>query len=258
MEYDGSCYHGSQYQNNAPSVQAELEAAVNNLTGESVRVAFAGRTDAGVHALGQVAAFSTGARHRPETFLRALNRWLPPDIAVRRVLEVPPDFSPRRWAESRTYLYLVYDGPVRSPLLVQRAWQVSEPLDEGAMSAAAGALVGRHDFAAFAGRTPGSTVRTVRRVEVRRRGPLVCLEMEADAFLPHQVRRTAGALVQVGRGRLSVGDFGGLLRRAESASAGPAAPPWGLYLVRVGYVGLDLSPEADALAGLRPEEEQPW
>ena len=226
--------------------------ALNKLTGEATRVTFAGRTDAGVHALGQVASFLTGARHRPETFLRALNRWLSPDIVVRRALEVPLDFDPRRQATSRCYRYLVYNGRTRSPLLAGRAWQVLDPLDEGAMAAAAATLAGRHDFAAFAGRTPASTARTVRRVELRRRGRLLCLEMEADAFLPHQVRRTVGTLVQVGRRRLSVREFEELLRRAQPASAGPAAPPWGLYLVRVRYAGLDLSPEVAE----GPEEEQ--
>ena len=218
-----------------------------------MRVSFSGRTDAGVHALGQVASFLTEARHRPEAFLRALNRWLPPDIAIRRVVEAPPDFDPRRQAQSRVYRYLVYNHRTRSPLLARWTWQVPEPLDQGAMTAAAAALVGRHDFAAFAGRASGSTARTVRRSEVRRRGPLVCLEMETDAFLPHQARRTVGALVQVGRGRRSAAEFEGLLRRAEPASAGPAAPARGLYLVRVRYAGLDLSPEADP-----PEEEEQW
>lgn len=211
-----------------------------------------------MHALGQVASFTTKARHRPETFLRALNRWLPADIVVRQALEVPPDFDPRRQAASRTYRYLVYNGRTRSPLLARLVWQVLEPLDTEALAEAAAVLVGQHDFAAFTGRTASSTVRTVQRAQVRHRGCLVTLEMEADAFLHHQVRRTAGALIRVGQGRLSVGDFEELLRRAEPFSAGPTAPPWGLYLVRVRYAGLEFAGEAHPPLAEGPKGQEQW
>jgi len=242
LEYDGRRYGGSQYQKNAPSIQGELEAALNKLTGESVRVAFAGRTDAGVHARGQVASFVTGSRHETEVFVRGLNHWLPDDIAVQRASEVPLDFDVRRRARSREYRYLVLNSPLPSPLLGAFTWQVAEQLGVEAMRNAAALLVGRHDFAAFAGPVAGSTVRSLRRCELKAWGRLLAVYMEADAFLPHQVRRTVGALVQVGLGRQSAAQLAALLRKPESGVAGPAAPPQGLCLMRVNYAGLDLSP----------------
>jgi tRNA pseudouridine38-40 synthase len=240
LEYDGSRYGGFQRQRNAPTVQGELERALAQLTGATPRLAFAGRTDAGTHALGQVAAFTTTSRLTTDAFLRGLNALLSDDIAVRAAREVPASFDPRRDAERRSYRYVIYQAAVRSPLWRTRAWHVRQPLDLDAMRAAAASLVGEHDFAAFSRREPTTTVRTVYRCELSRRGAFVCLEMEANAFLRHQVRRTVGALVQVGVGRLSVEGFCELLRRAEPASAGPVAPAHGLYLVRVTYPGLDL------------------
>jgi tRNA pseudouridine38-40 synthase len=242
LEYDGRRYGGSQYQKNAASIQGELEAALNKLTGENLRTAFAGRTDAGVHARGQVASFVTGSRHAPEVFVRGLNRWLPADIAVQRALEVPLDFDVRRRARSREYRYLVLNSPLPSPLLMAFAWQVAEQLDVEAMREAASSLVGRHDFAAFAGVVAGSTVRSLRRCDLKTRGRLLAVHMEADAFLPHQVRRTVGALVQVGLGRQSAADLAALLREPQPGVAGPAAPPQGLCLLKVNYPGLDLGP----------------
>ena len=242
LEYDGSRYGGSQYQKNAPSIQGELEAALNKLTGEDLRTAFAGRTDAGVHACGQVASFVTASRLESEVFVRGLNHWLPDDIAVQRALEVPPDFDARRRARSREYRYLVLNSAAPSPLLRAFTWQVAERLDVEAMREAASHLVGRHDFAAFAGPVAGSTVRSVRRCELKSLGRLLALHMEADAFLPHQVRRTVGALVQVGLGRQSAADLGALLREPRAGTAGPTAPPQGLCLMRVNYPGLDLGP----------------
>jgi len=242
LEYDGRRYGGSQYQKNAPSIQGELEAALNKLTGENLRTAFAGRTDAGVHARGQVASFVTGSRHAPEVFVRGLNHWLPADIAVQRALGVPLDFDARRRARSREYRYLVLNSPLPSPLLSAFAWQVAERLDVEAMRQAASLLVGRHDFAAFAGPVAGSTVRSLHRCDVKATGRLLAVHMEADAFLPHQVRRTVGALVQVGLGRQPAAELAALLREARPGVAGPVAPPQGLCLLKVNYVGLDLSP----------------
>ncbi len=248
LEYDGSRYSGSQYQKNAPSIQAELEAALNKLTGESLRAAFAGRTDAGVHARGQVASFATRAPYGLKAFVGGLNRWLPADIAVRRAMEVPLGFDVRRRASSREYRYAIHRSPVRSPLLQRFAWQVGETLDVEEMRRAAAGLVGRRDFAAFAGsglKIGGRTVRTVYRCELSLRGPLVFLLMEANAFLPHQVRRTAGALVQVGLGRQSAEQFLALAREAVPGTMGPAAPAQGLCLMRVSYPGIDPGEECD-------------
>jgi tRNA pseudouridine38-40 synthase len=244
LEYDGSRYGGSQLQKRTPSIQGELEAAIERLTGERSRAAFAGRTDAGVHAVGQVAAFSTQSALGIEVFVRGLNAWLPEDISVCWAVDVPRDFDPRRQATGRTYCYRIYNAPVRSPLRRRDAWHVVEPLDTGRMQRAASALVGEHDFAAFSRREGTSTTRDVRRCDVTRQGATVTLEIEANAFLRHQVRRTAGALVQVGKRKLSLTEFRRLLRQAEPATAGPVAPAHGLCLIRVDYAGLDLTEEA--------------
>ena len=242
LEYDGSRYGGSQLQRNTPSIQGELEAAIEKLTGARLRVAFAGRTDAGVHALGQVAAFTTPSALATDVLERGLNALLPEDIAVRRAREAPDGFDPRRDASSRSYRYTVYNAPVRSPLQRSRSWYVAEPLDVAPMRRAAAALVGEHDFAAFSRREGVSTVRCVGRCDVRREGPRVTVEMEANAFLRQQVRRTVGALVRVGSGKMAVEAFRELLQRAGPATAGPVAPALGLCLVEVSYQGLDLKP----------------
>ena len=241
LEYDGKPYGGSQLQKRTPSIQGELEAAIRRLTGERLRAAFAGRTDAGVHALAQVAAFTTASSLPIETFVRGLNAWLPQEVAVRRAVEAPPEFDPRRHAASRTYRYTVNNSPVRAPLWLARAWHVVDPLDAAAMQRAASSLVGRHDFAAFSRREDVTTVRCVRRCDVDRQGSLVTVEIEANAFLRQQVRRTVGALVQVGTGKLSPTTLRSILRRREPCSAGPVAPAHGLCLLRVDYPGLDLS-----------------
>jgi tRNA pseudouridine38-40 synthase len=241
LEYNGSRYGGSQLQKRTPSIQGELETAIEKLTGERSRASFAGRTDAGVHALGQVAAFTTASSLATEVFVRGLNAWLPEDIAVRQAIEAPSGFDPRRHASGRTYRYTIYNAPVRSPLRRSHAWHVIDPLDITAMQRAAKALVGEHDFAAFSRREGVTTVRCVRRCEATREGCLVTLEIEANAFLRQQVRRTVGALVQVGAGKLSGAAFRQLLRRAEPATAGPVAPARGLCLLRVDYPGLDLT-----------------
>ena len=238
VEYEGTRYGGSQVQKRTPSIQGELETALHKLTGERLRIAFAGRTDAGVHAQGQVAAFSTASALETEVFVRGLNAWLPEEIAVRAAMEVPERFDPRRHATSRTYQYTIHNAPLRSPLQRARTWHVAEPLDTAAMQQAAAELIGEHDFAAFSRREGVRTVRCMRRCEVAREGPLVTVEMEADAFLRQQVRRTVGALVQIGSGRLGVAQFRRLLRRAEPASAGPLAPAHGLCLLRVAYPGV--------------------
>jgi tRNA pseudouridine38-40 synthase len=240
LEYDGSRFAGSQLQKRSPTIQSTLETALRKLTGERLRVAFAGRTDAGVHAVGQVASFTTASRLKTEVFVRGLNAWLPEEVAVRRALEVAEAFDPRRNASSRTYRYLIDNGPVRSPLWQDRAWHVPASLDVAPMAKAARELIGEHDFAAFSRREGVTTIRCLHRAEVTRREATVTLELEANAFLRQQVRRTVGALVEVGRGRLSAAGFRRLLRQAEPASAGPVAPAHGLYLIRVCYPGLDL------------------
>lgn len=248
LEYDGSPYNGSQVQKDAPSIQGELESALCRLTGERLRVAFAGRTDAGVHARGQVAAFTTTSALDTEVFVRGLNAHLPKEIAVRRAVEVPEAFDPRRHATGRTYRYTIYNAPVRSPLWRSRAWHVTEPLDIIAMQQAAAVLIGEHDFASFTRREvtgsdkrPVRTVRCLRRCQVAGRGPLVTVELEANAFLRQQVRRTTGVLAQVGRGRMNAAGVRDLLQQAELACAEPLAPANGLCLLSVSYPDLDLA-----------------
>lgn len=247
LEYDGTTYGGSQRQRNAPSIQAVLEEAIEQLAGHPVRTAFAGRTDSGVHALGQVAAFDTETERTPETWRRALNALLPESIAVRAALVAPPGFDPRRHARSRTYRYQIWNALVRSPLRRHQVWHVREPLDVPMMEAAAATLIGEHDFAAFGG-SPGpgrSTWRRMLRSCVRADGPSMVFEIEGTAFLPHQVRRTMGALVEVGRGRVAAESFRRWLEVPVPNAAGPAAPPQGLCLIAVTYDGLDFEAGQD-------------
>ena len=240
LEYDGSRYGGSQLQPDVPTIQGELERALEQLTQEHHRVAFAGRTDAGVHAAGQVAAFTTVSTLETAVFKRGLNALLPEEIAVRRAVEAPEGFDPRRHASSRTYRYTIYNAPTRSPLRRAQAWHLVESLDMPAMQAAAAQLLGEHDFAAFSRREGVSTVRCMHHATVMRSGPLLTVELQATAFLRQQVRRTVGALVEIGAGRLTIEAFRNLLQQAEPNSAGPLAPAHGLCLVRVAYPGLDL------------------
>ncbi len=238
LEYEGTGFAGSQYQKNARTMQEALERGLRTLTGESIRVALAGRTDAGVHARGQVAAFATGSPHGPEVFVRALNHHLPDQIAVRKASEVTLTFDPRRHAVSRWYRYTVHNSRQRPALARTLVWHVTEPLDWEAMGEAAASLVGEHDFAAFtqpslAGRQ--STSRRMTRAEVTRYGSRIWLDVEANAFLPHQVRRIVGALAEVGRGRQSPGDFEAMARSARPGAATYVAPARGLCLMKVRY-----------------------
>ncbi|MCI0855772.1 MAG: tRNA pseudouridine(38-40) synthase TruA, partial [Chloroflexi bacterium] len=221
LEYEGGAYHGSQLQKGDPSIQETLETAIEKLTGERPRAAFAGRTDAGVHAHGQVAAFDTTSTLETSVFETGLNAWLPKDIAVRRAREVDAAFDPRRHATARTYRYTIHNARLRSPLTRAHAWHVPGTLDIEAMREAAAALVGEHDFASFTRDEGVSTVRCVRRCDIVRDTPVVVVEMTANAFLRHQVRRTVGALVEVGSGKLTPSAFRGLLEKPEFATAGP-------------------------------------
>ncbi|HWQ28501.1 MAG TPA: tRNA pseudouridine(38-40) synthase TruA [Dehalococcoidia bacterium] len=243
LEYDGTRYSGSQLQKNGPSIQEALETAITKLTGERVRVAFAGRTDAGVHAWGQVAVFDTASAHPLATFVEGLTYWLPRDIAVVRAAEAPPGFDPRRHAVSRTYRYLVLNRRARSPLWAFRAWHVRDAIDLAPVRRLLEWLPGKRDWAALAGDAGGrQTVRTLTRAELRAKGPLLAFEFEAPSFLPHQVRRTVGALVDAGLGRRAVEALIEDIERATPASVGPVAPAHGLYLARVDYRGIDLRP----------------
>ena len=236
VAYDGTDYSGFQRQTNAPTVQAALEAALMQVTQENVTVLAAGRTDAGVHAAGQVIALDTVWRHGMTALQRALNAVLPRDIAVRDVEEVASDFHPRYDAHSRLYQYTLYNAPVRCPLARRHGLYVATPLNIEAMQRAAQALVGEHDFAAF-GQPPQGRV-TVRRVLVAEWGgqpPWLTFDIEANAFLYRMVRSVVGTLLQVGRGDISEEDFRAVLASRDRSQAGPTVLPHGLCLMGVKY-----------------------
>lgn len=239
VEYDGSRYHGSQIQNNALTIQGEIELALRKLTGETIRIKTASRTDAGVHAQGQVVTFSTETAIPAGTFVRALNHFLPGDIAVRSAHYVTDSFDARRHAVSRVYHYYMHTTTTRSPLRERLSWRINGPLNIEAMNRACRLLVGQHDFASFVSSyqtaREKTTVREIYKAEIIQDGDSIVLEIVARSFLPHQVRTTVGALVAVGRGELTVDDFQTVLEARTAGLAGPMAPAHGLCLVRVNY-----------------------
>jgi len=237
VEYDGTAYRGFQAQANGPTVQCELERAIHALTGETLRVTCASRTDAGVHATGQVVSFRTGSNHGPGTFRRALSHHLPEDIVVREAHIVPSGFHVQRDATGREYQYLVLNRETPSPLLRNRAHRIARPLDVERMNGAAATLLGERDFTPFAGAwapSERSGVKTLTRAKWSREGDLVRFEIAGNAFLYQQVRRIVGALLEVGTGKSRLKGFSALAN-GDKRSAGPVAPPHGLYLTKVAY-----------------------
>jgi tRNA pseudouridine38-40 synthase len=237
IEYDGSDYHGWQIQPNGRTIQQTLEEAVARFTGETVRVAAAGRTDAGVHAAGQVVSFVLQTPRAPDVVQRALNALTPRDISITSVEEVSDDFNPRRAARSRVYVYRMWNARWPSPFWRRYAWHVVRPLDVAAMRTASAGLVGEHDFSAFqaADCDSDNPVRRVLRSELEWREPLITYTIEATAFLRHMVRNIIGTLVEVGSGERSADDVPRLLATRDRTQAGPTAPPCGLCLARVNY-----------------------
>ena len=238
IEYDGGGYVGWQRQENGPSIQEALETAVHGFCGERVAVASAGRTDAGVHALGQVAHLDIEREVGPDKLRDALNAHLrPAPIAVLAADVAPPDFHARFSATRRAYVYRIVNR--RAPLALERgrAWFVPAPLDSGAMHVAAQALVGHHDFSSFraAECQAGSPVKTLDRLDVTRRGDEIRVEAEARSFLHHQVRNMVGSLRLAGEGKWDRAKLERILAQRDRAAAGPTAPAEGLYLVCVGY-----------------------
>lgn len=240
IEYEGTRYHGFQSQASAPTIQAELERAIRRITGEPARVQAAGRTDAGVHALAQVIAFDTTAAHPPQTYVRALNHYLPPDIAVKSASVAPAHFDPRRHARRRAYRYRILTGPARSPLARRFACHIPQPLDIPRMQAAAALFLGDHDFTRFAPPPPPgkSPVRAVSRATIRQSGPEIIFDVAANAFLRRQVRRMAGALADIGLGKLTIPDIQTLLANTAGAAIikpTRSLPPQGLCLINIEY-----------------------
>ncbi len=238
LEYDGTGYVGWQSQLNGPAVQDRLEQALSQLLGVAVTVEAAGRTDGGVHALGQVACFDTDRGLPLTAYERGVNGLLPPDIAVVRAEEVAADFDPRRHSRGKRYRYLISNRKGRSPLRRRTHWEVFQPLDVEAMQRAAPALLGRHDFSSFraADCQAKHPVRELRKVSVEGvSGGEVALTVEGTAFLKHMVRNIAGSLVWIGRGKQPASWLAELLASRNRTVAGPTAPPQGLTLVEVFY-----------------------
>jgi tRNA pseudouridine38-40 synthase len=238
LEYDGTNYHGFQWQAGLPSIQRELERAIKRLTGERCRVIAASRTDAGVHAQGQVASFRTNSSLPAPKFVSGLNYYLPRDIAVKTAQRVDDSFNVRRDAVSREYSYYILNSPTRSPIREGSSYLVSSPLDIEAMIRAAESLIGERDLASFAsanGTKIKSTLKRVFKASFERDGEVVIFNMVANSFLPHQVRNTVGALIRVGLGRMSASEFNSIIGAKKPGTAGPTAPACGLYLKRVNY-----------------------
>lgn len=239
LAYDGTPYLGWQIQPQGPTVQSVLQESLKLITGEEVAVKGSGRTDAGVHALGQVANFNTYSAINPQAFLRALNSVLPPTIAITGADEVDPAFDAQFSTVNKLYLYRVFNRTIRSPFELKRSWHINTRLDVEMMSSASLMILGKKDFSSFraSGCVAMSPVRTISRCDVVREGDIITFQLEADGFLRHMVRNIVGTLVEVGRNRFSTDDFAAVVAARNRTKAGIAAPPHGLYLARVDYPG---------------------
>jgi tRNA pseudouridine38-40 synthase len=237
IEYDGTNYSGWQLQSGQDSIQARLEAALERIFSIPVRVRASGRTDAGVHACAQVAAFTLPRPFDTEELHRALNAMLPNDIVIMKAALVEDSFDPRRHAIARVYEYRILNQPWPSVFERRYSWLIRDPLDLEGMNEAARIFLGQHDFAAF--RTLGTSVKsTVRRVDASewvRDSEHLTYRVEATSFLRHMVRTMVGTMVEVGRGKLEPGFVAELLASRDRSMAPAAAPPQGLFLVEVRY-----------------------
>ena len=262
IAYDGTNYCGWQVQPNGTSIQTVVEAAVQKLTFESVNVLASGRTDSGVHALGQVAHFHTNSPIPCDKFRSGLQRFLPDDIVVRSAEEVPADFHARYHAVRKRYRYVIHNNRVAIPFLQRYVHRIGKPLDAVAMHAAAQSLLGTHDFRSFESHFPNrsSSVRTVMELNVTRRvgwdlwspmpgavaedGDFICIDIMADGFLYNMVRSITGTLLKVGYGNWPVDKVREILENQTRDHAGATAPPHGLYLVHVDYDGENVIPNS--------------
>lgn len=248
IAYDGTNYHGWQVQPNGISIQQVLQEKLAVITGAEVPVLSAGRTDAGVHALGQIAAFRTLSRHEPEVFLRALNATLPADIRVLDAAAAEDAFHPRFDAVKKTYAYIIANCRDLSPFAARYAWKIPHPLQIDRMQAASACLLGRHDFSAFRASGCGArtTVRSMETIDIaahsgidflglRLEGEFIVFRITADAFLRHMARNMVGTLVEVGLKKREADAVPELLRSKNRPDAGPTAPACGLFLERIFY-----------------------
>jgi tRNA pseudouridine38-40 synthase len=238
IEYDGSNYLGWQIQPNGETIQGVIQDCLKRLTGESLHVMSSGRTDSGVHALGQVAHFRTESRMDANAFQRALNSLLPEDIVIRRAEEVQADFHARRSAKSKVYEYRILNRATPPAIDRQYVWHVPQKLNLDDMKKATHNLMGEHDFSAFrsVGSSARSSVRNILRADWKRgKGELLRFEIEASGFLKQMVRAIVGTLVEVGRGKISAQEFKRILDSKDRKEAGPTAPARGLFLKEVKY-----------------------
>jgi tRNA pseudouridine38-40 synthase len=237
LEYDGSRYAGWQRQPDQPTIQEAIETALFQLTQETVSVTGAGRTDSGVHALGQVASFRIDRQWTPREWLRGLNARLPDDIAVRTAATVSDDFHARYAASGKLYEYRILNRGERPALDRAYVWHVHKPLDLAAMQEAATYLVGSHDFSSFEGTLTDNEdhVCDLRQLSLSSQGDVVRTEAYANRFLKHMVRAIVGTLVEVGHGKRTPSALRTVLAAKDRRAAGRTAPPHGLFLVRVDY-----------------------
>ena len=237
IEYDGTHYHGWQIQSRGETVQLVLEKALATFFGSATRLIGSGRTDAGVHALGQVANFFCEQDPGLHRLQRGLNALTPEDITIKQVEIVPDAFNARRDARSRIYEYHVLNRPAPSPFFLHRAWHLHDPLDVAGMREAVGCLTGEHDFSSFqaAGCDAAHAVRTIYCASLESRGEILVFKVEATAFLRHMVRNIIGTLIEVGRGLRAPESFAELLASRDRTKAGPTAPAHGLFLIEVKY-----------------------
>jgi tRNA pseudouridine38-40 synthase len=239
VEYDGTAYHGWQLQKNLPTIQGRIEMALERILGTPTRVHGSGRTDAGVHAVGQVAHFVASWSRSVEELKRGCNALLPPDITICRLEPASEDFHARHSAHSKTYVYKILNLSLRSPLNRLYSWHIRHELDFLSMKEAAEYLVGTHDFAAFGAPTEGtpSTVRRMLEAGWQRDEALglVCFTIRGTGFLRYMVRSIVGTLALVGSGKMTASEFEAILKSCDRSRSGPAAPPHGLYLQSVSY-----------------------
>lgn len=240
IEYDGTHFSGWQTQPRKKTIQKTIETVLGQLTQEKIRLSGASRTDAGVHALGQVAHFRTSSEISSRKLLGALNGLLPPGIVVKEVGEVSADFSANRHAKKKTYQYLLWNSEIPSALLRDRVWYIKVPLQISFMQKAAKYLIGRHDFSAFRGTKSDTktSVRTIEKITIQRRGmkgAVVCIQITGNGFLKYMVRNIVGTLVEIGKGRLQIEEMEKILKSKDRRTASMTAPPHGLYLVKVIY-----------------------
>ncbi len=237
LEYLGTNYVGWQLQPNGVSIQHMVEGALAKLVNHDVRVNASGRTDSGVHALYQPVDADVTTSMTDEDIMRGMNALLPHDIAVKEVATVSPDWSARHDATEKTYQYIIHNSQVVSVFDYGRVWHIKKPLDVAPMLRAAESLVGKHDFTSFqsSGCAAKSPVRDLIRLDIKKDGDRITFTLTASGFLKQMVRNIVGTLVEVGRGKLTVGKVKDILTACDRTKAGPCAPPEGLYLIDVIY-----------------------